>query len=162
MNYLKIGISVFLALAVTRFIPHPPNFTSLIALSFYIPAIFGLKYIIFVLLAFFITDLFIGFHSVLLFTWGSTILIGLLSNIFFKRLHHRIFGAALGSVIFYIVTNFGVWLNGSYGYTLNGLINCYLAAIPFFTYSLISTLFFSFILEIFIFFKLKFNLLQKV
>ena len=33
----NICLGIFLALAISRFIPHPPNFTSLIALSFYIP-----------------------------------------------------------------------------------------------------------------------------
>ena len=54
---LKIALSIFLALAVSRFIPHPPNFTSLIALSFYVPAIFGSKYMPVVLLSFVFTDL---------------------------------------------------------------------------------------------------------
>ena len=35
-------LGIFLALAVSRFVPHPPNFTSLIALSFYIPVLFGI------------------------------------------------------------------------------------------------------------------------
>ena len=42
-EYIKISFGIFIALAASRFIPHPPNFTSLIALSFYIPAIFGLQ-----------------------------------------------------------------------------------------------------------------------
>ena len=41
MSYLKISIGIFIALAVSRFVPHPPNFTSLLALSFYVPAILG-------------------------------------------------------------------------------------------------------------------------
>ena len=41
MNYLKVSIGIFFALAASRFIPHPPNFTSLIALSFYVPALLG-------------------------------------------------------------------------------------------------------------------------
>ena len=45
MNYLKISIGIFFALAASRFIPHPPNFTSLIALSFYVPAILGVRFI---------------------------------------------------------------------------------------------------------------------
>ena len=44
-NYLKITFGILLALGASRFIPHPPNFTSLIALSFYVPAILGKKYI---------------------------------------------------------------------------------------------------------------------
>ena len=162
MNYLKIGISVFLALAATRFIPHPPNFTSLIALSFYVPAVFGLKYIFIVLGAFFITDLFIGFHSILFFTWGSVVLIGYLSNFFYKNTYYRLFGALMGAIIFYLITNFGVWINGSYGFTLLGLINCYIAAIPFFSYTLISTIFFSIIIETAIYLKSKLKLQFKI
>ena len=45
-KYIKISIGIFFALAASRFIPHPPNFTSLIALSFYVPVFFGLKFII--------------------------------------------------------------------------------------------------------------------
>lgn len=158
MKYLKIGISVFLALAVTRFIPHPPNFTSLIALSFYVPAVFGLKYIFIVLGSFFITDLFIGFHSALFFTWGSIVLIGYLSNFFYKNIYYRLSGALTGAIIFYIITNFGVWTNGSYGYSFSGLAICYMAAIPFFTYTVISTIFYSTVFEMFIYFKNKLKL----
>ncbi len=53
MNYLKISIGIFLTLALTRFIPHPPNFTSLIALSFYVPALIGIKYLPAVIISFF-------------------------------------------------------------------------------------------------------------
>ena len=60
---IKISIGILLALAVSRFIPHPPNFTSLLALSFYIPAIFGIKFIPIVMLCYLITDIFIGFST---------------------------------------------------------------------------------------------------
>ena len=63
MNYLKISVGIFLALAASRFIPHPPNFTSLMALSFYVPAILGIRYLPALILSFLITDLFIGFHG---------------------------------------------------------------------------------------------------
>ena len=45
MNYLKISVGIFLTLAASRFIPHPPNFTSLIALSFYVPVLLGLRFL---------------------------------------------------------------------------------------------------------------------
>ena len=44
VKYIKITLVVLIALSASRFIPHPPNYTSLIALSFYIPAFFGTKY----------------------------------------------------------------------------------------------------------------------
>ena len=147
MQYLKISIGVFLVLAFSRFIPHPPNFTSLIALSFYIPAAFGLRYIWVVLIAFFITDIVIGLHSTLLFTWGSVVLIGFISKYLNQSMTYRLIGALSGATIFFIISNFGVWSLGGYGYTLKGMISCYTLALPFFGYSAISTLFFSVIIE---------------
>ena len=73
MNYLKISVGIFVALAASRFIPHPPNFTSLLALSFYVPAILGRKFIPVLILSFIFTDIFIGFHNSILFTWGSVL-----------------------------------------------------------------------------------------
>lgn len=147
MNYLKISLGIFIALAASRFIPHPPNFTSLIALSFYVPALLGTRFIPALILSFALTDFIIGFHGTTLFTWGSVLLIGFLSTYFAKGIIKRISGALLGALVFFIVTNFGVWTGGMYGYDINGLIMCYTMAIPFFAYSLISTVIFSSIIE---------------
>ena len=150
MKYIKISIGIFLALAASRFVPHPPNFTSLIALSFYIPLFFGLKFIPAVILGFALTDMFIGFHNTIFFTWGSVFMIGLLSNFFSNGLVMRISGALLGAVVFFIISNFGVWTNGMYGYSFEGLISCYILAIPFFGYTILSTFLYSLLIEIII------------
>ena len=147
MKYLKISIGIFIALAASRFFPHPPNFTSLLALSFYVPALLGVRYLPALVLSFLITDFFIGFHTVTLFTWGSVILIGLSSRFFLLNIYTRISGSLLGALMFYLITNFGVWSLGSYGYTLDGFILCYTLAIPFFAYSIVSTFIFSGIIE---------------
>tara|TARA_B100000795_G_scaffold235288_1_gene194867 strand:- start:519 stop:1025 length:507 start_codon:yes stop_codon:yes gene_type:complete len=147
MNYLKISLGIFFVLAASRFIPHPPNFTSLLALSFYVPAILGVRFIPSLIFSFFVTDIIIGFHSVTFFTWGSVVLIGFLSKFFTSSLEKRISGALLGACIFFIFTNFGVWSLGSYGYSLEGFIACYTLAIPFFAQSILSTLIFSLIIE---------------
>ena len=89
MNYLKISIGIFIALAASRFIPHPPNFTSLLALSFYVPALIGIRYLPSLVISFILTDLIIGFHGVSLFTWGSVIIIGLMSKYFISNLMTR-------------------------------------------------------------------------
>ncbi len=147
MRYLNISAGIFVVLAATRFIPHPPNFTSLLALSFYVPAIFGIKFIPALIISFAITDFFIGFHNVYLFTWGSVLIIGLLSKYFLQNIFKRIAGALFGCIIFFIISNFGVWTSGLYGFTILGLIECYILAVPFFSYSLISTFIFSSIIE---------------
>ena len=147
MNYLKVSFGIFVVLAASRFIPHPPNFTSLIALSFYVPALFGVRYLPALLASFIVTDLIIGFHSVTFFTWGSVIFIGLASKFFVKTIFTRISGSLLGALLFFIITNFGVWTTGFYDYTYSGLITCYILAIPFFAYNLISTFLFSTLIE---------------
>ncbi len=147
MSYLKISIGIFIALAASRFIPHPPNFTSLLALSFYVPALIGIRYLPSLLISFVLTDVIIGFHSLSLFTWGSVILIGLMSKYFIGSLISRIAGSLIGACVFFLITNFGVWSLGSYGYSIQGLLACFTLALPFFSYSIISTLFFSSIIE---------------
>lgn len=162
MNYLKAFFGIFIVLAVSRFLPHPPNFTSLLALSFYVPALLGLRFLPLLIISFVITDFFIGFHSVTLFTWGSVLVIGLMSKYFANSILKRLSGALIGAIVFYIITNFGVWTMGSYGYTFTGLITCYSLAIPFFAYSLISTFIFSSVIESL--YKIKFlkSLILKV
>ncbi len=148
MNYIKVGICALLALSASRFIPHPPNFTSLLAISFYIPAFFGIKFIPLVVLSLIFTDIIIGFHSTILFTWGSVILIGVLSKYLNKNMRYRFLGIFLSAILFFIITNFGVWLNGLYGYSVEGLIQCYIMAIPFFGYTLVSTFTFAACIEV--------------
>ena len=147
MNYFKFSIGIFLILAVSRFIPHPPNFTSLVALSFYVPALLGRKFIPSLIFSFLLTDLIIGFHNTLFFTWGSVFIIGIVSKSFTKNFKYRLTGAVTGVFIFYIFTNFGVWLTGIYGYTFNGILKCYILAIPFLGNTFISTLIYSLIIE---------------
>jgi len=147
MNYLKISIGIFITLSVSRFIPHPPNFTSLLALSFYIPALLGVRYLPALLVSFILTDLVIGFHGVTLFTWGSVIVIGFMSKFFVTNMKTRISGSLFGACLFFIITNFGVWSLGSYGYTAAGLLTSYTLAIPFFAYSVISTIILSVVIE---------------
>ena len=145
---LFICLGILTSLAASRFIPHPPNFTSLIALSFYVPVLLGLRFLPVLLISFAITDLVIGYHTGTHWTWGSVLLIGLVSQYFTKNLSWRLSGALLGACIFFVLTNLGVWLSGGlYEFTLSGLITCYTLALPFFGYTAISTVIFSAIIE---------------
>ena len=153
MTYIKVTLGIFLALAASRFIPHPPNFTSLIALSFYIPAVLGIRYLPALIISFVATDIIIGLHSITFFTWGAVVFIALISKYFIFSISSRISGALLAALIFYLISNFGVWIVGSYGYTIKGLVTCYTVALPFFGYTLISTIIFSTIIESVIYFR---------
>lgn len=133
---IAIGaLSVFLGLQ--RIIPHPPNFTPIIASAAFLPWMFGWRPVAVLppLFALLIGDLYWGFHTYMLYTYGSLVLTALVA----LRIPNIWAGALTGSVLFFAVTNFGVWLSGYYGYTLQGLVACYVMAIPFFTNTLVST-----------------------
>ena len=74
----------------------------------------------------------------------------------------RLFPSFVGAVIFFIISNFGVWFTGIlYQHSLEGLIQCYIMALPFFTNTLLSTIIFSLIIEFIVFTK-KFNLIPQL
>ena len=158
LNILKkeiFPISLIIILAFARLIPHPPNFTPIIAVAIISGDFFknfNLSVLI-LLAAMLISDLFIGFYENIIFVYVSLILITFIfhkisSKINFKNLF--IYGFA-GSVIFFVISNFGVWALGSpgvqdiaYEKSLSGLIQCYILAIPFFGNTFLSTLIFAY------------------
>ena len=161
LQYCLILLSSIGALFLFRFLPHPPNFTPVIAMAFYLPIFFGMWCIPFLLLAFAITDFFIGFHSLLVWTWGGLALISLTSK-FSNSILSRLFLSFVGAIIFYIISNFGVWFSGSlYQHSIEGLIQCYIMALPFFTNTLLSTIIFSLLIEFVVFTK-DFNIIPHL
>ena len=156
-------IGLVLILALSRLIPHPPNFTPIIAVAIMSGYLFRNVYLSFATLFFsmLISDLFIGFYPNIIFVYASLCLITFLffkinNKISFKNLF--IFGFC-GALIFFLISNFGVWLvAGLYEKSLKGLIECYVLAIPFFYNTLISTIFFVYLsFFVNIFFKKRLN-----
>ena len=130
-------------------------------MAFYLPVFFGMWCIPFLILAFAITDILIGFHSLLFWTWGSLALIGLISK-YSNRILSRLFLSFVGAILFFIISNFGVWLTGSlYQQSLEGLIQCYIMALPFFTNTLLSTIIFALLIEFVVFTK-NLNLIPQL
>lgn len=87
------------------------------------------------LTALFLTDLWLGFSRLTPVVYGSFVLIVCLGSwLRHRRSPGRVISAALcGSVLFFILTNLGVWaLTPLYPKTLSGLSECYIAALPFF------------------------------
>ena len=165
MKKLKILVCILIILFTSRLIPHPPNFTILIALSFYVPILFGRNHILSVVLSFAITDIYFGLHTISLFTWFSVFLIGFLSKFIKKNLLSRILGASSGALIFFGITNFAVWFINGYDHNgLDSLIETYILGIPFLFYSILSTVIFSVIFEIiyWIFQSYKKNKIVKI
>ena len=148
-------ISLILILVLARLIPHPPNFTPIIAVAIMSGYFFKNIYLSFatLLISMLLADAFIGFYDNILFVYLSLFLIVLLfykisEKINFKNLFIYSF---IGSIIFFIISNFGVWALGSpgildipYERNLNGLVECYVLAIPFFPNTFLSTLIFAY------------------
>ena len=129
--------AIILAAALSRLIPHPPNMTSVTAVALFGGAYFSDRRLAFLvpLAALFLSDLVLGFYHHMEIVYASFALIvciGLWLQKNRSALH--IAGAALASsVLFFVLTNFAVWAFDSlYPMTLDGLIACYVAAIPFF------------------------------
>ena len=143
-NSYYLPICLILVLSFTRLIPHPWNFTPILAASifsgFYFKNFFlGLFVVIF---SMFLGDLYLGFHSTMFFTYVSLALavaIGILIKNF--KFFEILVSGLTSSICFFVITNFGAWLTlEMYEKNLSGLINSYVLAIPFFHNTLISTL----------------------
>ncbi len=138
MKYGLIVGLIVLAL-VGRLIPHPDNFTPMFAVALFGGAMLpGRMAYLIPLVAMFLSDLLMG-NSV---TWMTPLIYGCFAVgaglgqwLARSRTWARTGLAALaGSVLFYVVTNLAVWItpSGLYPHTLEGLIECYVMALPFF------------------------------
>ena len=148
-------ISLILILALARLIPHPPNFTPIIAvalISGYFFKNINLSLLI-LLVAMLLSDLFIGFYENMIFVYATLLLITFVFHKISKKINFKnlFIYCFAGSLIFFVVSNFGVWALGSpgvfdvaYEKSLSGLIECYILAIPFFGNTFLSTLIFSY------------------
>jgi hypothetical protein len=139
---VAVAVGLITLAAVSRLFPHPPDFTPLAALALFGGAYFTDRRLAFAipLTALLLTDLFLGLHDTIPFVYlgfVATVLIG-----FALRGRVRVLpvaGAALvSSVLFFAITNFGVWIAGNlYPHDAAGLLTAYLAGIPFFQNSLL-------------------------
>ncbi|GAA4413802.1 hypothetical protein GCM10023187_42520 [Nibrella viscosa] len=131
--------------ALTRLLPHPPNFAPVAALALFGAALFERKVIglLAPFAAMLLSDALIGFHGLMAYVYGSFALSWLLGLWIRKNPTVPVIGAAslLSSVLFFLITNFGVWYGSAY-YPQNGagLLACYVAALPFFQYSVLGDL----------------------
>ena len=144
------SISLILVLALSRLIPHPPNITPIIAVAIMSSYLFKNIYLslITVLVSMLLSDIFIGFYENMIFVYLSLIVITFIFYKMSNKANYKslfVFGF-FGSLIFYLISNFGVWiLSDMYEKSLGGLAYCYFLAIPFFKNTLISTIIFSYI-----------------
>jgi hypothetical protein len=156
---LTVLTTMILVVALSRLIPHPPNFSPVEAMALFGGTYFARKSlaILVPLIALFISDLALGvmmggeyfsyftsagFWLVYLTIAGLTVLgFGLRQRVTFTRV--TMF-SVLSALIFFLVTNFGVWWGASfYPQTMAGLMAAYAAGLPFLQNGLLGTLFYS-------------------
>lgn len=144
-------ILFFTALAlfsvVARFLPHPPNFAPIGALS--VAAGLNLKWrfaALFPLAAMAASDLFLGFYNpaIMFAVYGSFILYFGLAHLFKGGRFGVVWACLSGSVSFFVITNFAVWAFSSmYSKNISGLIASYGLAVPFFRNTILGDLFYA-------------------
>ena len=159
----RIALLLLILAAMTRLLPHPPNFTPLGAIGLFGAAYLQRRWLaIFIpFAALFLTDLFLNnvIYSAYFsgFTWITSIYIylamGLVVLIGWAALKQsvsmkRVVASSLGaSIVFFLVSNFGTWAQSAlYPKTAAGLMACYTAGLPFFGNTILGDLVFSAVL----------------
>ncbi|HEX9721755.1 MAG TPA: DUF6580 family putative transport protein [Candidatus Paceibacterota bacterium] len=142
-----IGISI-----AARLLPHAPNFTPIAALALF-AGVYASKvskwYLFTPLVAMALSDVFVGFYepktmAVVYASFFAIALIGFLARMFEVKLQTVALATLLGSVLFYLTTNFAVWaFSGMYAPTFNGLMLSYYMALPFLKFTLLGDLFYT-------------------
>jgi hypothetical protein len=143
LGFVLVGI-------FARIAPHPWNVSPVTAVALFggvhLPSRWGLLLPVAMLA---VTDAILGWHTTMPFTWTACWLTGLIGRaIRTRETPARLAGAVLaGSTVFFLLSNFGVWLvGGLYPLTADGLRACFLAALPFFRSSLIGDAAFTLVL----------------
>ena len=160
LRFGAIALMVLLA-AFSRLLPHPPNFAPIGAMALFGAAYFSQRYLSFAIpiASMWLSDLvlnnvvysqyfdhFVWFYPGCYWTYGVFILIGLIGLITLKRIKFQnlILASLLASILFFLVSNFGVWFSTNmYPKDFSGLVTCYTAGLPFFKNTIIGDLVYS-------------------
>jgi len=142
-----IGVALIILGVTLRLMPHIPNFAPIGAIALFGGAILSRKIALWLpLVAMLISDIFLGFYQGIEFTWAAFMLVAVFGMAlsrkgFFTRISLGVLGTG---VIFFVVSNFGVWLtSGMYSHTWAGLVQCYYMALPFFRMTFLSDMTYS-------------------
>ena len=147
-----LPICLILILSFSRLIPHPSNFTPILAVGVFSGFYFRnfLLGALIVIFSMFLGDLYLGFHDKMFFTYIS-LAIAVALGLLIKRLKFTeiLFSGLVSSVCYFIITNFGAWLTlEMYEKNFSGLLQSYTLAIPFFHNTLISTFLYLILLKL--------------
>jgi hypothetical protein len=139
--------AIIFALAMFRLLPHLPNVSPVAAMALFGGAYYADKRMAFLVpfLALFLSDLVLGLHNSMIFVYAGfalTVAIGFLLK-GRVTITNTAFATVIASVLFFLLTNLGAWMtSGLYAKSAAGLMQAYVAGIPFFQNSLLGNLVF--------------------
>lgn len=150
---LILLLSLITGVAFLRLLPHPPNFTPILAMAVFAGTLIQDKRwaYAFPLGAMILGDAFLGFHSLSIVVYLSfALMVYITHKVTQGKLNYSkvaLSSSVIAPLVFFVTTNFAVWVQGGiYPRTLEGLGTCFLMAIPFFKNTWTSSVMFSFIL----------------
>ena len=159
MNYILCSLLIVMGV-MSRFIDHAPNFTPILSIAIMCSLYIKNRFIVLVPISIMLlSDLYIGNHIIAPWVYFSILAICIVSFFAKNNIRSVLLYSLINSILFFVVTNFGVWVSGGYYYSAEGLISCYIAALPFFRNTLISTFLFS--LSIFALYNLVESIIKK-
>ena len=155
-NNLLANILIALVIAC-RFIPEVGQYTPVFAVLILTAMTFDKKYMYIPFVGIFASDLLLEyfnyyefsylFSSLFFLNYGTFLAIYLAMKVYNKRdsLSLISFNVFFAPTLFFIISNFIVWLTsgGAYPYTISGLLYCYEMGIPFYRHHLVSTMIFT-------------------
>ena len=149
---IKVIIGLIFIAILTRLLPHPPNFAPITSIALFSGFHFSNKRIAILipLVGMFLSDIFLGLHSLMPVIYLSFILISVMS-FYIKTLSFT--NVLLASTLFFVFSNLGVWYF-YYPHNWGGLSTCFVLAIPFFVNAIAGDLFYTSVLQ-FSFKKIK-------
>lgn len=138
---------------LSRLVPHAPNWTAVGALALWGGTFFQKRSwsLVVPLAVLIISDLVLGFHSTMIWVYAGFLLVTLLGWVLPPSLGAKFWvpGSLVGSLVFFIVSNFGVWMSGElYSKTWEGLVGCFVMAVPFLWSAMAADIFFNSIFAI--------------
>lgn len=146
-----VAASLIALAAISRWLPHPSNVAPITAVALFSGVYLNKKIAFLVpLISMLISDMVIGFYgSMMLFVYGSFFISSLIGMSMkkSKSVHTIILASLMSSILFFLITNFGVWLAGTmYTKDIQGLFTSYSAGLPFFRNTLLGDMFYTSVL----------------
>lgn len=151
MKLVLFGLSLAVLAVIYRLVPHPSNVTPMAALALLAISQFSQNrsgWALFLpLVAILISDFFLGFYSGIEFVYAGHVLAALCGLGLRQWSLPRFVSVVMSSAfVFFVVSNFGVWaMTPLYPKSFGGMVDCYVAALPFLKLSLAGDMLFAYV-----------------